>query len=277
MRRQARAARCGRCAGCGCCRCRAARSTRSRATPSSRCRTSSGWCPRCSRTWCTVSALPACPATSSTSTSPGRSCLRRRLASARARACLCMCRMRVRACPRVRVMVCRPRLANMPAPTRVPGPIVSALGLRRFTPAVLAANLHLVLPKHWKGVALVQGYAGGGGAGLPPKSWVVDFWRFMTGEHAHLAHSLPLMCLHVYMYVMYTCTHVQIIHIDIMYIHTYCMYTLTHSLTHTCIYVGGRRARASGASVARDWSGVGDVGGRRGGRARRGARARAAA
>ena len=34
-----------------------------------------------------------------------------------------------------------------------------AMGLVRFSPPVLAANLHLVLPRHWKGTPLVSGYS----------------------------------------------------------------------------------------------------------------------
>lgn len=70
------------------------------------------------------------------------------------------------------------------------------MGIVRFTPAVLAENLDLVLPRSWKGENFVgwsggqstvatDGSAAGGsaassGRNLPPKAgWIARFWREM--------------------------------------------------------------------------------------------------
>ncbi|CAM9871897.1 unnamed protein product, partial [Laminaria digitata] len=53
------------------------------------------------------------------------------------------------------------------------------MGISRFTPAFLAANLDLVLPRGWKGEKFVGigGWGGGGGGNVPPKAaWLALFW-----------------------------------------------------------------------------------------------------
>jgi hypothetical protein len=72
---------------------------------------------------------------------------------------------------------------------------LSAMGLRRFSPAVLAAHMHMVLPRHWKGAPTVSGYARGDAAGLPPPSWFRSFWAFVGGDYMHLFSQWPVVPL----------------------------------------------------------------------------------
>ncbi|KAJ1475493.1 hypothetical protein T484DRAFT_1828082 [Baffinella frigidus] len=70
---------------------------------------------------------------------------------------------------------------------------LSAVGLQRFTPAVLALNLASVLPRHWKGKDRVQAFEPGGGdtTGLPAPEWFVNLWNFAGPENLHLFTAWP--------------------------------------------------------------------------------------
>ena len=71
---------------------------------------------------------------------------------------------------------------------------LAAMGLRRFSPAVLAAHMHMVLPRHWKGASTVGGYARDA-AGLPPPSWFRSFWAFVGADNMHLFNQWPVIPL----------------------------------------------------------------------------------
>jgi hypothetical protein len=73
---------------------------------------------------------------------------------------------------------------------------LAAMGLKRFSAAVLAANLHLLLPRHWKGSWTVQGYAGDvGQRGLPEPQWLRAFWALIGPDNIHLVNQWPLVPL----------------------------------------------------------------------------------
>lgn len=81
-----------------------------------------------------------------------------------------------------------------PAPRRRSIPPLQMMGISRFTPAFLVANLDLVLPRGWKGERFVGwnggaqhppspaefgagGWVGGGSGNVPPKAaWLALFW-----------------------------------------------------------------------------------------------------
>jgi hypothetical protein len=57
---------------------------------------------------------------------------------------------------------------------------LSTLSLTSFSPAVLASQLHTVLPRHWKGQPAVAAYsAGAAGQGLPSVAWLRGVWAFL--------------------------------------------------------------------------------------------------
>ena len=59
---------------------------------------------------------------------------------------------------------------------------------------MLSANLHLVLPRHWKGAAVVPGYMRDGG-GLPQPGWFRTFWAFVGADNMHLFSQWPVIPL----------------------------------------------------------------------------------
>jgi hypothetical protein len=57
---------------------------------------------------------------------------------------------------------------------------LSTLSLTSFSPAVLASQLHTVLPRHWKGQPVVAAYStGSAGQGLPSVAWLRGVWAFL--------------------------------------------------------------------------------------------------
>ena len=73
---------------------------------------------------------------------------------------------------------------------------LQALSLRRFTPAVLAANLATTLPKHWKNQQIVRAYSSSeSSSGLPHPSWFTDLWEFVGVDNAHLFNAWPIVPL----------------------------------------------------------------------------------
>lgn len=71
---------------------------------------------------------------------------------------------------------------------------LSALSLRRFTPQVLASNLHLVLPRHWKGQQFVAANCWDSSA-LPSLEWFPALWRFVGPDNLHLVTAWPCLLL----------------------------------------------------------------------------------
>jgi len=72
---------------------------------------------------------------------------------------------------------------------------LQALSLRRFTPAVLSANLGAVLPCHFKGQPMVPAYSSQDASGLPPPRWLHDLWTFVGPDNAHLFNAWPVVPL----------------------------------------------------------------------------------